>query len=267
MQSCYGYRVYFVLPKIKMHFAMKIGSSVERLTEIDSTNNYAAKQLLTNRLPEGAVFVTDCQTVGRGQVNNYWESEPGQNLTFSFVCYPEYLRIDRQFEISKAVSLGVKNFLSRYVAGVSIKWPNDIYIGDKKVAGILIENAIRNGKLSNCIVGIGLNINQLAFVSDAPNPISLRQATGICYDLQEMLALLLAEIDQWYQLLKHGNQMAIDEAYTDSLYRLGQRANYKDEQGPFTGRISGVDAIGRLCIETESGKSMIFHFKEVAFLP
>ena len=246
---------------------MKIGSSVERLTEIDSTNNYAAKQLLTNRLPEGAVFVTDCQTVGRGQVNNYWESEPGQNLTFSFVCYPEYLRIDRQFEISKAVSLGVKNFLSRYVAGVSIKWPNDIYIGDKKVAGILIENAIRNGKLSNCIVGIGLNINQLAFVSDAPNPISLRQATGVCYDLQEMLALLLAEIDQWYQLLKHGNQMAIDEAYTDSLYRLSQRANYKDEQGPFTGRISGVDAIGRLCIETESGKSMIFHFKEVAFLP
>ena len=117
-----------------------IGSKIERINELGSTNNYAATQLLTKRLQEGTVFVANSQLDGRGQVSNKWESEPGKNLTFSILLFPDFLEIMRQFEISKAISLGVADFLKEHTDQVSIKWPNDIYIGNRKVAGILIEN-------------------------------------------------------------------------------------------------------------------------------
>jgi len=115
-----------------------IGSIVHRIHETDSTNNYAANQLLTKRLPEGVVFIADSQIVGRGQASSSWESEPNKNLTFSILLYPDFLAISRQFELSKAISLGVADFLNDQTQRVSIKWPNDIYLENRKVAGILI---------------------------------------------------------------------------------------------------------------------------------
>ena len=138
-----------------------IGSYIERVDELDSTNNYAASLLLTKRLPDGSVIVANSQVGGRGQATNKWESEPDKNLTFSIILYPEFMEITKQFEISKAISLGIVDFLKDLVDDVSIKWPNDIYIGSRKVAGMLMEYSIRKRKISSCIVGIGLNINQL----------------------------------------------------------------------------------------------------------
>lgn len=262
----HSFRRYVFTLEIEFNIAfMTIGSSIDRLSQTESTNNYAAAQLMTKRPNEGAVFVADCQTVGRGQINNFWESEPGKNLTFSFVIYPEFLRIDRQFEISKAVSLGVADFLSERVDRVRIKWPNDLYVENRKIAGILIENSIRMGKISSCIVGIGLNINQQKFLSDAPNPVSLAMLTGGEYDLVDLLEKLLLKIDARYQQLKSGLTHPIDSDYLSCLYRYQEWAHYRMNDEVFEGKIKGVDEIGRLMIENRQQNTLTFHFKEVAF--
>ena len=242
-----------------------IGIIVHRVYETDSTNNYAATELLTKRPPEGAVFIADRQIDGRGQAQNKWESEPEKNLTFSILLYPEFLEISRQFELSKAISLGVSDYLSELTQNVSIKWPNDIYAGDRKIAGILIENSIRGNMISTCIVGIGLNINQQVFRSEAPNPVSLSQVTGKVYDLNESLLLLCAKIDNRYLQLCSRDFRTIDEDYSNRLYRHGSWSSYADENGDFEGKILGVDQPGRLRIETKSGKINLYQFKEVEF--
>jgi len=242
-----------------------IGSKIERIDELGSSNNYAAAQLLTKRLPEGIVFVANSQVDGRGQVSNRWESEPNKNLTFSILLYPDFLEIMKQFEISKAISLGVIDFLKERTDHVSIKWPNDIYIGTKKVAGILIENSIRIDKISSCIVGIGLNINQQKFVSYALNPVSLTQVTGLTYNLEESLSQLCQKIDARYHQLRNGDFMQIDVDYIEMLYQFGNWAQYSDENGDFEGQIIGIDQIGRLMIETRDGNIKKYHFKEVVF--
>ncbi len=242
-----------------------IGLIVHRIIETNSTNNYAVTEMLTKRLSEGTVIVADSQIDGKGQGTNKWESEPGKNLTFSIVLYPDFLEVSRQFKLSKAISLGVADFLSRFTDGVTIKWPNDIYIGNRKVAGILIENSIRLNKISTCIAGIGLNVNQQVFVSDAPNPVSLSQITGKDYDLRDILTGVCLNIDARYQMLLSGAFSQSDEDYAGALYLQGIWATYSDEKGEFEGRILGVDQIGRLQIETGSGKVNCYHFKEVEF--
>jgi BirA family transcriptional regulator, biotin operon repressor / biotin---[acetyl-CoA-carboxylase] ligase len=242
-----------------------IGSFTIRIHETDSTNNYAAKQLLTKSLPEGVIFIAESQIDGRGQASNKWESEPFKNLTFSILLYPCFIEIIRQFEISKVISLGVTDFLKELTDHVSIKWPNDIYIGNGKVAGILIENSIKIDKISSCIVGIGLNINQLKFSGDARNPVSLSQITEKVYDLEESLSGLCHRIDARYRQLRNGEFRQIDEDYVEMLYRKGCWSRFSDKTGDFEGRIVGVDQIGQLQIETRSGKINEYQFKEVIF--
>lgn len=242
-----------------------IGSNIERIQELGSTNNYAATLLLTKRLPEGTVFVVDSQVDGRGQASNSWESEPNKNLTFSILLYPDFLEISRQFELSKTISLGVADFLKERTDQVSIKWPNDIYIGIGKVAGILIENSIKINKISSSIVGVGLNINQKIFTGNAPNPVSLSQITNEDYDLEELLSDLCAKIDARYHQLRKGEFGRIDGDYTKILYQLGCWSHFSDDKDDFEGCILGVDQIGRLMIETKAGKINKYNFKEVIF--
>lgn len=242
-----------------------IGSYFERIHEIGSTNNYAATQLLTKRPPEGAVFIADSQVDGRGQDSNKWESEPNKNLTFSIIIYPDFLEITRQFEISKAISLGVADFLKEMADNVSIKWPNDIYVGKRKVAGILIENSIRTNKIYSCIIGIGLNINQRIFTSDAPNPVSLSQITGKDYNLNDFLSCLCRKIDIRYRQLRDREFRRIDDDYTEMLYQLSAWSLYSDGNVDFEGKILGVDQIGQLRIENRAGEINKFQFKEVIF--
>ena len=243
-----------------------IGNQIEHLSRTDSTNNYASRQLMTKRLPEGIVYTTDAQEKGRGQVNQHWESEPGKNLTVSVVVYPEFVPILSQFLISKAVALAVSDFVKAYVDDVYIKWPNDIYVGRKKIAGILIENSLREGKIASTVVGIGLNINQRIFISGAPNPVSLALLTDKEFELGDCLEELCDRLDDWYLRLKTGDIQKINKAYEERLFRVNEWAAYRAGENVFEGKITGVDEIGRLVIEKRDGTKQQFHLKEVEFI-
>ncbi|HEY5509585.1 MAG TPA: biotin--[acetyl-CoA-carboxylase] ligase [Prolixibacteraceae bacterium] len=243
-----------------------IGSTIVRLDSVDSTNNYAAKELLTKSLKEGTVFVAECQQSGRGTGLSTWESTDGLNLTFSIVLYPKQVAISRQFSLSKAISLGVADFLAKYIGGVSIKWPNDIYVDNKKIAGILIETAISGGKFTRVLVGIGLNINQEIFISDAPNPVSLKNLTGETYELSQMLTDLCACLGNRYRSLISGDYSILEHDYGEILYLKGIWTNYREQNSVFEGKILGIEGDGRLQIETRKGEVRGFYFKEVAFL-
>jgi len=243
-----------------------IGNLIVRLEVIDSTNNYAKQQIRENELAEGTVFLTYEQTSGRGQQKNVWESELRQNLLFSIVLCPDFVEMRRQFQLSKVVSLGIYNAINKYVSGVKIKWPNDIYVGDRKLCGILIENSVMNGVLNISIVGIGLNVNQTVFRSDAPNPVSLKMLTNQHYDCEVILTEILSEIDRYYSLLCSGQEELIDKAFLAALYRLNELHFYKAEDDVFEGQIIGVNEIGQLLIRKKDAEVLEFHFKEVEFL-
>jgi BirA family biotin operon repressor/biotin-[acetyl-CoA-carboxylase] ligase len=243
-----------------------IGSTIEHLDYVDSTNNYAAHALLTKSLNEGEVFVAGCQHAGRGQVNAFWESEPFKNLTFSIVLFPGIVKIEDQFMISKAISLGITDFLRNYLPDVTIKWPNDIYAGNKKIAGILIESSISSGTLSHAIVGIGLNVNQIQFISDAPNPVSMKNITGEEYSLTVLLEELCARLNQRYDQLLEGEYRQLNEDYLNRLYLFNQWANYDRNSNILELKIVGVDHFGSLMMEAKDGQISDYQFKEIRFI-
>jgi BirA family biotin operon repressor/biotin-[acetyl-CoA-carboxylase] ligase len=219
-----------------------------------------------SEVTEGTVFLAYEQTSGRGQHKNFWESEPGANLTFSVVVYPDFLEIRHQFMLSKVVVLGIYKALYKYVDNLKVKWPNDIYAGTKKLGGILIENSIMYGLLKSSVIGIGLNVNQIQFTGDAPNPVSLKNLTNEHYDCDRILSEVLSGINWYYNLLREGEEEQIDEEYTSKLYRLNEVCQYRTEDEDFEGEIIGVNEIGQLLIRRSDGKILDFHFKEVEFL-
>jgi len=245
-----------------------IGNLIVRLEVTDSTNNYANRQIRKNAIPDGTVFLACEQTTGRGQLKNVWESEPGQNLLFSIVLFPEFLEIRQQFMLSKVVTLGIYKAMNKYVDPLKIKWPNDIYAGNQKLGGILIENSIMNGLLKSSVVGIGLNVNQTVFYSDAPNPVSLQLLTNQQFDCEIILTEILSGINWYYALLREGKKETVDREFVSVLYRLNEKHYYKaaEEEEIFEGKILGVNEIGQLLIRKNNGKTMEFHFKEVEFL-
>jgi len=243
-----------------------IGKQIIRLQRADSTNNYANTQLKANELNEGTVFLAYEQSTGRGQMNTQWESEPGKNLTFSIVVFPEFLDIRRQFMLSKAAALGIYRALSKYVDQLQIKWPNDIYAGDKKLGGILIENSIMYSSIKSSVIGVGINVNQTVFLSNAPNPVSLKSLTTKQSDCELVLSEILSGIDFYYALLKDGQEEVIDQEFISVLYRRNEKHWFKAEHEICEGEIIGVNEIGQLLIRKQDGGILDFHFKEVEFL-
>jgi len=243
-----------------------VGNKIIRILSTKSTNNYANHQIRQGEVIEGTVFLTYNQQAGRGQQNNTWESEPGKNLSFSVVLCPVFLDIRRQFMLSKVVSLGIYVAVNKYVECLSIKWPNDIYVGNRKLGGILIENSVMNGSINNSIIGIGLNINQTDFKSSAPNPVSLQMLTNKHYDCEDILTEVLSEIDYYYRVLKMGDEERIDSEFISVMYRLNEKQLFGSENHDFFGEIVGVNEIGQLQIRRENGSISEFHFKEVEFV-
>ncbi|MFY9153664.1 MAG: biotin--[acetyl-CoA-carboxylase] ligase [Prolixibacteraceae bacterium] len=243
-----------------------IGNQIVRIQVVDSTNNYANQQIRDIEYSEGTVFLAYEQTAGKGQLKNFWESEPGKNLTFSIVVYPSFLEIRHQFMISKIVTLGIYKALSKYIDELKIKWPNDIYAGNKKLGGILIENSIMLGRIKSSVIGIGLNVNQTIFRSSAPNPVSMQILTNQHFDTEAVLAEILAGIDFYYALLKEEAAEVIDREFISKLYRLNEKHSFKSEDEVFEGKIIGVNEIGQLLIRKSDGEILDFHFKEVEFL-
>lgn len=242
---------------------MTIG--IERIfrEELTSTNNYAIKLLSVEKPREGTIVRTGYQTAGRGQPGNSWESEKDKNLLFSIILYPEVISPGRQFIVSMALSLGIRDFLNGYASGSSIKWPNDIYVKDDKIAGILIESSTMGEKIQYLVAGIGFNLNQEKFLTDAPNPVSLKQLTGDEYDPDSCLTELAHYLDTRYSQLKNGDILKIKKDYHKHLFRYAKWSEFKTPEGSFTGMIKKVDEDGCLTVLKRSGEVMHFYFKEV----
>ena len=236
------------------------------LTEVESTNNYANQLVLSKAAVEGTVVLAQHQKMGRGQQGNSWESEAGKNLLASIILYPYFLPASRQFYLSKITSLALVDFLITEASDISVKWPNDIYIKNKKVAGILIENTIKGQNLYSSILGIGLNLNQEKFISDAPNPVSLKQITRKDYDIELVAHTIFEHINYWYRKLKQGNFKEIDMAYLNCLFRLNEWALFVKQGNQFEAKIKGIGEFGQLILEDRIGSSTEYMFKEVEFL-
>jgi len=236
------------------------------LTEVESTNNYANQLVLSKAAVEGTVVLAQHQKKGRGQQGNSWESETGKNLLASIILYPNFLPAARQFYLSKITSLALAGFLKTETSEVFIKWPNDIYIQNKKVAGILIENAVKGQYLSSSIIGIGLNLNQEKFISDAPNPISLKQVTGKEYNTEKVAETLADEIRKWVHKLKENRFNEIDSTYFNLLFRVNEWAVFAKHGSQFEAKITGIGEFGQLILQERNGNSTEYMFKEVEFV-
>jgi BirA family biotin operon repressor/biotin-[acetyl-CoA-carboxylase] ligase len=215
---------------------------------------------------EGTVVLAHYQKTGRGLSGNSWESEPKKNLLASIILFPEFLPAGKQFYISKITCLGLLYCLEKIAPNVSIKWPNDIYIENRKVAGILIENAVRSDFLCSSVLGIGLNVNQQNFASDAPNPVSLKQITGDDFDITHLAELLIEQIDYWYEKLKSHSLEEIDKMYFDNLYKKNEWVLFKQGDFTFEAKITGIGEYGQLILKDKREKLLSFMFKEVEFV-
>ena len=225
------------------------------IEETDSTNRWLKAH------GEGTmVVVADYQTAGKGCGTNSWESERGKNLTFSMLIHPTDIPASQQFRITEVVSVALCEVLEQYIGDVSIKWPNDIYMGDKKICGVLIENRLQGNVIVDSIIGIGLNVNQTEFVSDAPNPVSLRQLLGREIDREALLHDFLETLETV------SSSETTYSAYRNKLFRLGKQAVFMDETGRFEGTIQDVETDGRLLIKDLSGQARRYAFKEVQFV-
>jgi len=240
---------------------------IVRLEETESTNSYLKELLRTEHLEEGSVVVADFQTAGRGQMGNSWYSGKGDNLLFSLLIYPIEIPANEQFIISRTISLAIKNTLDQFTDDIRIKWPNDIYWKDRKIAGILIENSLQGKTIENSIIGIGLNLNQQVFPPELPNPVSLRQITATEQDKDYILDLLMKEFFLLYRGLQRGEKQVIEDEYMLDLYRVNGYYWFEDANGKFQAKIDNVLPSGHLVLKTlETNEERMYAFKEIAFI-
>ncbi len=237
---------------------------------IDSTNSEALRQF--SQCDDFTVFAAKFQTGGRGQKGTKWESAPGENLTFSTILKPKNIKAQDQFIVAQVVTVGIRRYLIERGVESTIKWPNDIYAADKKICGILIENFVTGDTLSGSIVGIGLNVNQSLFQSDAPNPVSMSTITTLVYDIKNELELLCAGIKELYKSADSATSAPflkkLELEYMDSLYR--REGFHLYQQMPdgevFKARISGIDSSACLILEREDGGVRRYSFKEIKYI-
>ena len=207
------------------------------------------------------------QTSGRGQRGHAWHSTEGDNLTFSVVLTPTFLPIVEQFLLSEVVALALVATLGEYDIACRIKWTNDIYAGDRKITGVLIEHSLAGDTLARTIVGIGLNINQTTFPDDLPNPTSMATERGTTFDRKEVLVRFLNNLQRLYSQLEAGDKAGIEAQYRATMYHLDERHTYAYPTGErFMATIRGVRPSGELLLEHDDGTIREYAFKEVEFM-
>ena len=236
---------------------------VIHIDETDSTNRWLRRWCSTDHQSDLAVWA-EYQTAGQGCGSNSWESERGKNLTFSVLLHPTEIPADCQFRISEAVSVALCETLDGLLPGeqeVTIKWPNDIYVGDRKICGILIENQLRGRLISDSIVGIGLNVNKTAFESDPPNPVSMAQITGHETDREALLQAFLQRLTATMEMQPE----TLMETYRGRLYRREGYHPFCDSHGVFEAKVMDVLDDGRLVLLDTEGTARMYAFKEVQF--
>jgi BirA family transcriptional regulator, biotin operon repressor / biotin---[acetyl-CoA-carboxylase] ligase len=243
-----------------------IGKVFFHYENLPSTNLLALEMLNKGKMEDGTVISTFAQTDGRGQASNKWESEPEKNLSLSIIFKPDFLPLQKQFLLNQAISLGVYDFVNLYVKNeVKVKWSNDIYIGNEKIAGILIQNITQGQNLQYSVVGIGININQTNFLSPAPNPTSIALATGNEIPLWTAMSFLLKYIENRYLQLRSEQYETLNEDYHEALYRINDWHFFSSNDSIFQGKILGVNETGQLRIDSKDGE-FTFNFKEIKFI-
>lgn len=233
--------------------------------QTESTNRY----LHDYQGQEGKVLTvvwTDFQTTGRGQGTNTWESERGKNLTFSLKMYPRNVLASLQYVMLEAAALAVRDVLAGLVEDITIKWPNDIYWRNQKLSGTLSECAVSKACVESCIVGIGINVNQRKFMSDAPNPVSLFQILGCVTDREALLDDVAQRVIYYLDEIDKGRYEDIHVAYKSHLYRSEGFHPFEDSRGLFTARIEDVKTNGHLLLRRVDGSVSEYAFKEVKFI-
>jgi len=236
-----------------------------RLNEIDSTNRYLREYQETED-EEMIVAVADYQTAGKGQGVHTWESEDGKNLLFSIQVHPHWVPVRRQFVLSMAEALALKDALDSYVDGITLKWPNDVYWNDKKISGTLIETSVDSKGIKTCIFGTGVNVNQTVFRSDAPNPVSLAQILGHEVDREEVLQKILDAFERYYELLRRADYQDVSGIYHLALYRRKGYHRYQDADGEFEGAFVEVEDDGHLILHDKKGVIRSYAFGELKFI-
>lgn len=286
-----------------------IGDKIIELGRVDSTNEYAKLRYSAAGFADGTVIVAREQTAGRGQGGNSWNSEPGKNLTCTICLKPRFLSPDRQFQLNKAIALGVLDFVRSVLqdatgiaepphpqplpnrggeqdaTGIaepplprplskeggempvaSIKWPNDIYAGDRKIGGILIENTIMGSVFESSFAGIGVNVNQVEFPANLPNPVSLMQILGHDTFLDDALHSLCFHLDKCYLGLKNHGPEALEREFNRNLLGFDQWRLFLQKGAGLEGKIKGVDQSGRLVLEIRTGEILHYSHKEIEYV-
>ena len=247
------------------------------IKQTNSTSTLLREQYSEN-MPHLYTIRTDFQTAGRGQAGNSWESEEGKNLLFSTLLRYEGIQAAEQWRLSMLVAVALWKVLANYLPQeqLTIKWPNDIYFGDKKLVGILIENSLIGGYVGYSIAGIGVNVNQTKWLSNAPNPISMKEITGQEYDVEDLMAEWIAAVRLW----EGRTTEELTAIYMRHLYRGKGWHKYverevslqptmiapQDTAGAFVAELVGVTAQGELVLRKENGEEKKYHFKQIRFV-
>ncbi|MDR6804047.1 BirA family biotin operon repressor/biotin-[acetyl-CoA-carboxylase] ligase [Dyadobacter sp. BE34] len=243
-----------------------IGKKVIYLPTCHSTNDIAAEIVHAGLFEEGTVVITDNQVKGRGQRGTVWNANAGENLTFSVILKPAFLRIQDQFLISQITALGIRAYLGSYVPDTKVKWPNDIYMNNHKAVGVLIENSLQGARYAHSIVGIGVNINQPRFENS--HATSLRRETGSSFVLAEEFHKLLKCLDAYYVRLRSGNQHdAIRAEYLGHLYGYQQNVKFLYKGNITSGSVTNVTELGKLRVKLATEpEELEFGLKEIEWV-
>lgn len=238
--------------------------TIINLSSIPSTNSYAHQLLEQENVHEGTIIQADFQEKGKGQRGAFWDSEYAKNLLISVLLKPG-IKVENQFSMSKMMALSVCDLLdSLSVENFQIKWPNDILIDKHKVGGILIENVIKGQRITDSILGLGLNVNQEQFGQYPRKASSLKLKTGKIYTLDFLLNAFIQQLEKRYEELQT-NAQKIDQDYLNHLYGYGIPMNFTDESGAFIGVIESVLPNGRLQL-LKSGSLVNYDLKQIQFL-
>jgi BirA family biotin operon repressor/biotin-[acetyl-CoA-carboxylase] ligase len=242
-----------------------IGNSFKEILCVDSTNNYAMRQVHEGIAAHGNVYFAHQQTAGKGQRGKQWHSAPGENIMLSVVLNTNDLPVSNMFILNMAIALAAKDFFAAYVDdNTLIKWPNDLYWCDRKAAGILIENIIRGNEWQWSIAGIGININQRAFDETIVNPVSLKQITGKNYNSIELAKELCTHLEKHWQQFLHNEKESIVTEYNEALYKHKQKIKLKKNNIIFEALLLHVNESGQLIVD--AGVEQTFNVDEVEWV-
>lgn len=231
-----------------------IGKKHIHFDVLDSTNE-EAKRLLSQNAEDGTLITASHQTAGRGQFGRKWESTKARNIMMSVIIHPKHLLVSDQFDLNMAISLAIRKVVANYCDHVTVKWPNDIYVEHRKIAGILIQNFIQGNTINSSIIGIGLNVNQERWSDEIINATSLKNESGWDFKLEEIIEELCASIDDTYQQLNSGVSTNL-VSYNNYLYQKEALVLFeKDDGNSFEGIIKEVDDEGRLVVDQDGQRS------------